>query len=105
MEKLEVYLGKVEVDGKLLTDKKAPYLEYEYEITVKGKIKKYNPEYGDDKICARCGHTYEKHFDSWENYYPIGCKYCDCEEFVEKKMKNKGSEKDVFVKKSFRKKK
>ena len=85
MEKLEVYLGKVEVDGKLLTDKKAPYLEYEYEITVKGKIKKYNPEYGDDKICARCGHTYEKHFDSWEKYYPSGCKYCDCEEFIEKK--------------------
>lgn len=84
-EKLEVYLGKVKTEGTLISDEKSPYLEYEYEIIIKGKVKKYNPDYGDDKICVRCGHTYERHFDSWEDYFPCGCKYCDCDEFVEKK--------------------
>lgn len=37
----------------------------------------YNPEYGDDKLC-RCGHTYYRHFDSYENMNHVGCKYCDC---------------------------
>ena len=56
-EKIEVcLLEKVETEGTLITDEKSPYLEYEYEITIKGKVKKYNPDYGDDKICARCGH-------------------------------------------------
>ena len=50
--------------------------------------KKYNPKYGDDKIC-KCGHTYYRHFDPWENMEPIGCKYCGCQEFVEvEKEKN-----------------
>lgn len=44
---------------------------------------KYNPQYGDDKICE-CGDTYYRHFDSYENMSAIGCKYCSCNEFVEK---------------------
>lgn len=42
----------------------------------------YNPEYGDDRIC-RCGHTYYRHFDSYEQMDPVGCKYCSCDEFKE----------------------
>ena len=47
------------------------------------KILKYNPNYGDDRICI-CGHPYHRHFDWMENNYPIGCKYCDCTQFIEK---------------------
>ncbi len=42
--------------------------------------KKYNPNYGDDKICE-CGHPYYRHFDSYEDMYNCGCKYCPCYEF------------------------
>jgi len=44
--------------------------------------RKYNPNYGDDKICE-CGHTYYRHFDSYEDMYACGCKYCGCNDFVE----------------------
>lgn len=43
----------------------------------------YNPAYGDNRICE-CGHTYERHFDSYEEMEPVGCKYCRCYEFKEK---------------------
>jgi len=42
--------------------------------------RKYNPNYGDDKICE-CGHTYYRHFDSYEDMYACGCKYCSCYTF------------------------
>jgi len=42
--------------------------------------RKYNPKYGDNKICE-CGHSYYKHFDSYENMYACGCKYCLCYTF------------------------
>ena len=44
--------------------------------------KKYNPEYGDDRICV-CGHPYHRHFDSYEDMRAVGCKYCQCFEFIE----------------------
>lgn len=44
--------------------------------------REYNPDYGDNRICE-CGHTYDRHFDSWEDMEPVGCKYCECDEFVE----------------------
>lgn len=44
----------------------------------------YNPDYGDDRICE-CGHTYDRHFDSYEDMEPVGCKYCTCHEFKEVK--------------------
>lgn len=47
----------------------------------------YNPEYGDNRMCT-CGHTYERHFDSYEDMDPEGCKYCGCIEFVEKLNKD-----------------
>jgi hypothetical protein len=47
------------------------------------EIYKYNPCYGDDRIC-KCGHPYYRHFDSYDNNAPVGCKYCDCRTFEEK---------------------
>lgn len=46
--------------------------------------RKYNPKYGDDRVC-KCGHPYYRHFDTYEDMYPCGCKYCQCFEFEEKK--------------------
>ncbi len=39
--------------------------------------RKYNPKFGDDKVCG-CGHPYYRHFDTYDNMSPVGCKYCDC---------------------------
>ena len=44
----------------------------------------YNPNYGDDRVCE-CDHPYYRHFDTYEQMEPIGCKYCGCYEFKEKK--------------------
>jgi hypothetical protein len=40
----------------------------------------YNPQFGDDKLCA-CGHRYYRHFDTYEDMAPVGCKYCGCPEW------------------------
>ena len=40
----------------------------------------YNPDYGDDKVC-QCGHRYYRHFDTYEDMKPVGCKYCSCDLF------------------------
>jgi hypothetical protein len=56
-----------------------PYLE---EIVVK-RIGKYNPNYGDHRIC-KCDHSYYRHFDSYEEMYACGCKYCQCDRFEER---------------------
>ena len=66
--------------ARLISDKDEPYLVYEY--IEKTRVQKYNPNYGDNRKCV-CGHTYYRHFDSWENMEPVGCKYCGCDEFVE----------------------
>ena len=41
---------------------------------------KYDPDFGDDKVC-KCGHKYYRHFDTYEEMYPCGCKYCGCYAF------------------------
>jgi hypothetical protein len=46
--------------------------------------KDYNPFYGDERIC-KCTHSYYRHFDSYEKMKPVGCKYCQCFKFKEKK--------------------
>lgn len=46
------------------------------------QVYSYNPDYGDSRECV-CGHSYYRHFDSFENMEACGCKYCDCYEFVE----------------------
>lgn len=45
-------------------------------------VREYNPNYGDERICE-CGHSYSRHFDSYEDMEPVGCKYCSCYDFVE----------------------
>ena len=48
---------------------------------------KYDPFYGDELPCE-CDHPYYRHFDSFANMVPIGCKYCtfeDCSGFRAKK--------------------
>ena len=61
------------------TDKtKSPYI---VDISVRKKYK-YNPEFGDDKVC-KCGHSYYRHFDSYEKMDNVGCKYCQCHNFEE----------------------
>ena len=44
---------------------------------------RYNPDYGDSRICT-CGHTYDRHFDPYEDNEAVGCKYCGCNDFVER---------------------
>jgi hypothetical protein len=36
---------------------------------------RYDPLYGDDKLCD-CGHPYYRHFDTYDDMAPVGCKYC-----------------------------
>ena len=42
----------------------------------------YSASFGDDKLCD-CGHPYYRHFDTYDDMYPVGCKYCQCEVFKE----------------------
>jgi len=51
--------------------------------------RKYNQNYGDDMVCI-CGHTYYRHFDSYEDMEAVGCKYCGCYEFKEALVDSKG---------------
>lgn len=55
-----------------------PYIE-ERKVTI---LHKYNPNYGDDRLC-KCGHPYYRHFDSYDENRPVGCKYCQCHTFEE----------------------
>ena len=50
-------------------------------------IRMYNPNYGDHRICT-CGHSYYRHFDSYEDMSDAGCKYCACHTFEEDEESN-----------------
>jgi len=41
----------------------------------------YDKSFGDDRVC-QCGHAYYRHFDTYEDMEPVGCKYCDCRTFA-----------------------
>jgi hypothetical protein len=41
----------------------------------------YDPAFGDDRLCE-CGHEYRRHFDTYDDMRPIGCKYCQCSEWA-----------------------
>ena len=67
---------------------KPVHVEQPYLIThTVGIEKKYNPKYdieeGITKVC-KCGHNYERHFDTYEHMEAVGCKYCHCDNFEEK---------------------
>lgn len=55
-----------------------PYIEK----TITTVKRMYNPQYGNDKVCE-CGHSYYRHFDSYEHMEDVGCKYCGCRDFEE----------------------
>lgn len=42
----------------------------------------YDPTGDTDRPCV-CGHPYYRHFDSYDDQNPIGCKYCECRVFQE----------------------
>lgn len=63
-----------------MSEEEKPYIE---EVVVT-KVRKYNPKYGDKRMCE-CGHPYYRHFDSYEDMEAVGCKYCGCYTFVEAK--------------------
>ncbi len=46
---------------------------------------KWDPEHDQQSKCNRfgCEHPYERHFDSYGDMEPVGCKYCSCERFIE----------------------
>jgi hypothetical protein len=74
------------VDEITLSNPKDPYI---IKSTTKTEDRYYwNPDYDQDKECE-CGDPYHRHFDSYEKMYPIGCKYCECMEFKEKKCISK----------------
>ena len=52
--------------------------------TITTVIRLYNSQFGDQRKCV-CGHSYERHFDGYEepDEQDVGCKYCDCHTFVE----------------------
>lgn len=78
---MPIYSRKVEdVKEEIITDSSdSPYIETR--VTVTAIFREYNPKYGDDKLC-KCGHSYYRHFDSYEGMAPVGCKYCRCREFI-----------------------
>ena len=67
-------------NAEIITDLQLPYIK-ETSVEV-FDIQKYNPKYGDDRICV-CGHEYYRHFDTYDNMSAVGCKYCECYEFIE----------------------
>lgn len=43
--------------------------------------KLYDKAFGDERVCM-CTHQYYRHFDTYEQMRPVGCKYCECRVFV-----------------------
>lgn len=82
----DIFFGE-EHEAELISNQDSPYLVYQYEINKKMIDRRYNPNYGDNRICI-CGHTYDRHFDSYDNMAAVGCKYCGCNNFIEKTEEN-----------------
>jgi hypothetical protein len=59
-------------------EKERPYIVTEKIVVTR----KYNPNYGDHRVC-NCGHTYYRHFDTYDEMRDVGCKYCSCYTFEE----------------------
>ncbi len=45
---------------------------------------RYDPFYGDGILCANleCNHPYYRHFDTYDDMRNVGCKYCQCNDFI-----------------------
>lgn len=57
--------------------------DFDYIIKTTSGEFDYDSEFGDNKEC-KCGHVYYRHFDTYDDMDPVGCKYCDCFTFKEK---------------------
>lgn len=42
------------------------------------RVTRWKPEYDQETKCSSCGHLYYRHFDTYDEMRPVGCKYCDC---------------------------
>lgn len=51
-----------------------------HEPYIPKKTTKYvwNPDFYDQDAKCSCGHPYDRHFDSYDDMAPVGCKYCVC---------------------------
>lgn len=89
MKLIEFFVAK---DGRLFEDQDqcvayeqslgtgdTPYLYKP--INSLSQERQWNPKYDNDAVCE-CGHAYYRHFDSYENNDPVGCKYCNCHSFT-----------------------
>lgn len=72
--------GEIGALARVILDGPLSIMDSPYIITYK-TIKNYNPYFGDDRKCM-CGHTYDRHFDPYEENAAVGCKYCRCNTFV-----------------------
>ncbi len=75
------------------TNDEQPYIERTEVITVTHRD--YNPNYGDDRTCI-CGHSYYRHFDTYEQMSAVGCKYCQCFTFEERPEGMSEEEREMF---------
>jgi hypothetical protein len=64
-----------------------PYLHHSVQTTLLRRT--WNPNYNQNAEC-KCGHEYHRHFDSYEEMWPIGCKYCECGEFKQTEHTDSG---------------
>lgn len=78
MKELVLKYEQEQANGKVFTEEKPYLIDYKVERDLS-----YNKNYGDNRICE-CGHTYYRHFDSYEQMEACGCKYCGCYRFEEK---------------------
>jgi hypothetical protein len=78
MEKLkELYKSSTVIPDTINKDKVVEL----YKILAETPTPIYIAEW-ENKIC-KCGHTYYRHFDTYQKMKPVGCKYCQCWEFEE----------------------
>lgn len=57
--------------------------KYVMEVLRFGTKPRWDANVDQDQPCANpsCGHPYHRHFDSYEDMAPVGCKYCSCSTF------------------------
>lgn len=80
--RLEKEALEAELAGEVSPDRLRGIISFLLEkVEVYGHAR-YDTEFGDDKIC-KCGHPYYRHFDTYEDMAPVGCKYCDCDHWME----------------------
>ena len=68
---------------EVIAGKEQPY-HYEASLQVE---KSYNKAYKPVIECI-CDHSYDRHFDPYEDYLAVGCKYCGCQHFTPKIFSN-----------------